>query len=235
MRKAVFFDLDGTLLPLDMHRFSRIYYKMIKRAGFFDRISKDKGEDIFKKAIYAMFANDGRALNRDVFFETIEKLSGVSGQALLPYMESFYRNEYKKVKRCTRTDKRAVETVMELKRKGLRLILATNPVFPEIATDQRIAWASLSPSDFEYISYYDNSSYFKPNPKYYQDILDKTGLLASECYIVGNDVTEDMSATALGFKGFLVLDHVIGDMERAPECEQGNYSDLLDFARSLAI
>jgi FMN phosphatase YigB (HAD superfamily) len=150
-------------------------------------------------------------------------------------MNSFYSREFKKVKRCTRADKRVAEAVMELKRKGLRLVLATNPIFPKIATDQRIEWAGLSPRDFEYISYYDNSSYCKPNLKYYEEILNNTGLLASECYMVGNDVTEDMGATALGFKGFLVLDNIIGDIERAPECEQGDYSDLLDFARSLAV
>ena len=92
------------------------------------------------------------------------------------------------------------QTVDILKQKGYRLVLATNPLFPPVATNQRVAWAGLSPHDFEYISYYDNSSYCKPSPKYYHEILDALQLRADECYIVGNDTKEDMSAMALGFE-----------------------------------
>lgn len=233
MRKAVFFDLDGTLLPLDMDDYLKLYYVAIAKSGFYDRISFENGESIFGRAVYAMLGNDGRKTNAGVFYETIEKLSGKIARDLAPHMDAFYNNEYKLVKRCTRVERRAVETVKELKRKGYRLVLATNPVFPRIATDQRIAWAGLSAGDFEYVSYYDNSRFCKPNPEYFKEILRKQSLTASECYFVGNDVIEDMSAVRLGFKGFLVLDHAIGDIERAPECERGNYSGLLDFARSL--
>ncbi|MDD5018402.1 MAG: HAD family hydrolase [Eubacteriales bacterium] len=233
MRKAFFFDLDGTLLPLDMDAFSRLYFGAIKKSGFFDRICENRGEGIFEKAIYEMMQNDGRANNRDVFFQAIEDMSGAAPDDLMPHMERFYRNEYKQVRKCTRMDGRVKESIKELKDKGYRLVLATNPLFPPIATDQRVEWAGLSPNDFEYISYYNNSSYCKPNPNYFLEILDHMGLDADECYIVGNDVRDDMSAAALGFEGFLVLDHVIGDIEKVPECKKGDYSDLLDFARSL--
>jgi FMN phosphatase YigB (HAD superfamily) len=180
-----------------------------------------------------MLKNDGRALNSDVFYGTIKNMSGLGADKLLPHMEAFYSNQFKRVRACTRAERKIALVIDELKQKGYRLIIATNPLFPRIATDQRIAWAGLSPDDFEYVSYYDNSSWCKPSLGFYTEILEKLSLDASECYIIGNDVVEDMSAVALGFKGFLVLDHVIGDIERAPECDRGNYSELLDFARSL--
>lgn len=233
MRKAVFFDLDGTLLPVEADAFMELYMKGIVSCGFFDRISTTHGQEIFYQAVYAMVKNDGAAKNKDVFFETIETMSGVDSAALGPCMDRFYENEFRQVKQCTGADERVVSAIEELKRKGYRLVLATNPVFPPVATNQRIEWAGLDVDDFDYVSYYDNSSFCKPNPRYFQQILDALGLAAQECYMVGNDVAEDMSAVALGFKGFLVLDHLIGDIGKVPECEQGNYSDLLDFARNL--
>lgn len=233
MRKAVFFDLDGTLLPLRMDEFLRLYYAAINKAGFYDRISRENGEGIFIKAVYAMLGNDGKKTNAEAFWEVIEKLSGKPSDTLIPHMNAFYSNEFKLVKDCTRIEQRAVEAVRELGRKGYRLILATNPMFPAIATDQRIEWAGLCPGDFEYVSYYENSRWCKPSLGYFEEILKKKALKAEECYIIGNDIIEDMCAVKLGFKGFLVLDHVIGDIERAPECERGDYSGLLDFARSL--
>ena len=35
------------------------------------------------------------------------------------------------------------------KQQGYRVVLATNPLFPRIATEERIRWAGLVPSDFE--------------------------------------------------------------------------------------
>ena len=75
MRKAVFFDLDGTLLPLDMGEFLRLYFTAVKESGFYSRISEKSGEKIFNAAVYAMLKNDGKALNSEVFFRTIESMS----------------------------------------------------------------------------------------------------------------------------------------------------------------
>ncbi len=235
MRKAVFFDLDGTLLPLDMKEFMALYYEAIEESGFYGRISKQNGREIFNAAVYAMLKNDGRTSNRDVFYGAIESMAGVTSDELIPHMEGFYNNQFRRLKACARPDKNVPLVIDEIKAKGFRLIIATNPLFPKTATDQRIEWAGLDPADFEYVSYYHNSSWCKPNHGFYREILSKLSLSASECYIVGNDVTEDMGAVELGFKGFLLLDNIIGDIERAPVCERGGYSQLLDFARSLRI
>ncbi len=233
MRKAVFFDLDGTLLPLDMDMFIRQYYEAIHDMGIMRRIHAHSGHEIFQKAVYAMIANDGRATNADVFFSMIDRLSDIGSDNLLALMEGFYNGGYRRIRESAKCDPRAAEVIRTLKSKGYRLILSTNPMFPDIATDQRVKWAGLSPNDFEYISYYDNSSFCKPNLGYFREILKKTGLNAQECYIVGNDVNEDMCAVTLGFKGFLLTDHLIGDIAQAPECAKGDYAALLGFVKGL--
>jgi HAD superfamily hydrolase (TIGR01549 family) len=233
MRKAIFFDLDGTLLPMDMEAFMHIYIKAIAENGFYKKISTEKGEEIFGRAVMAMILNDGHALNRDVFFDVIAMESGADRDALAAHMETFYTGEFLQLQAATRAEEYVKRTIDVLKEKGYRRVLATNPLFPSVATDTRIRWAGLESSDFEYITYYDNSHYCKPNPKYFEEILVRTGLVAEECYIVGNDVRDDLSAVALGFEAFLVLDHVIGDVEKGPPCQKGSYSDLLKFAENL--
>lgn len=218
MRNAVLFDLDGTLLPLDMDEFLKLYFAAVKKSGFYDSISKEKGQEIFGAGVKAMLKNDGSMLNSDVFFKTVESMSGVTQDMLASVQHSFYTNEFKMVRDCARPDKNVPIVIEELKAKGYRLIIATNPLFPRIATDQRIEWAGLSPDDFEYITYYDNSKWCKPKHGFYNEILEKCGLDASQCYMIGNDVVEDMTAVELGFKGFLVLNNVIGDIERLREC-----------------
>ena len=99
----------------------------------------------------------------------------------------------------------------KLKQLGLKIIIATNPFFPKIATHQRITWAGLNPNDFALVTTYENSRFCKPNLAYYQDILDKFGLKADECIMVGNDMGEDMIAQKLGLKVFLLTDQLIND------------------------
>ena len=232
MRKAFFFDLDGTLLPLDMDTFTRTYYMQIQKSGFFDLLGEN-GEKTFGQGVYAMLLNDGRMLNKDAFLKTVTEASGKESGQIIAHMDRFYENDFIKVKDSSQADLRVAETIKVLKDKGYRLILSTNPLFPPLATNMRIEWAGLSPNDFEYISYYDNSHFCKPNLEYFNEVLGVTGLKAEECYVVGNDVRDDLSAVTLGFEAFLVIDHVIGDLKEVSECMQGNYSDLLSFAKSL--
>ena len=96
-----------------------------------------------------------------------------------------------------------------LKAAGYRVILATNPIFPAIATESRIRWAGLAPEDFELYTTYEYACHCKPNPDYYRDILSGMALEASECLMVGNDATEDTAAELAGIQVFLLTDCLI--------------------------
>ena len=233
IKDTVFFDLDGTLLPLDMEEFIKVYYKGINKSGVCSAICKDKGNELFQKAVFAMMENDGTKTNKEAFFSELKKLSGIGEDKLKPLMDEFYCGEFASIRECTYIEYRAIEIVKLLKEKGYRLVLSTNPLFPPEATNLRMQWGGLDKDDFEYVTYYDNSSFCKPNPGYYMEILNKLGLEAQQCYIVGNDVRDDMSAVSLGFEGFLVTDHLIGDIRKVPKCRTGDYSKLLDFVKRL--
>lgn len=209
MITTVLFDLDGTLLPMDQDVFVKNYLSKlaVKMAPF-----GYEAELLFHavwKGVDAMVRNDGKLLNEEVFWNEFVKIYGEEALKDKPVFEEFYRNEFQTVAADCGYTPKAKELIEKLKENGYRLVLATNPLFPAVATESRIRWAGLSPQDFEYYTTYENASYCKPNPLYYAEILEHIGVPAEECIMVGNDVDEDMVAKELGMQVFLLTDCLI--------------------------
>lgn len=234
MTKAILFDLDGTLLPMDQEVFVRDY--LGRMTAFLAPHGYDPQSLI--KAVWAgtgaMVKNDGKALNEDVFWYVFNSILGRDAKQDLALFEEFYRTEFQKAKDSCGFNPAAVEAIRQIKDMGYRLILATNPLFPAIATHSRIRWAGLNPEDFELITTYENSRFCKPNPDYYREILGKIALDGSQCLMVGNDVGEDMIAGTLGMKTFLLTDCLINKTaEDITQYPDGSFPELLHYIRSL--
>ena len=121
-----------------------------------------------------------------------------------------------------------------MKAKGLRAVLATNPIFPAVATQKRMAWAGLDPHDFALYTTYENSRRCKPNPDYYRDIVNTLGVAPEACVMVGNDVGEDMVARQLGMQVFLLTDCLINRKEEdISSYPRGGFDELLAFIDAL--
>lgn len=234
MITTVFFDLDGTLLPMDQEKFVKSYLgRMAKKMA-----PHGYEPEMLVKSVWmgtgAMVKNDGSATNETVFWNVFDQLFGRDTRVDEPLFEEFYRNEFQAVKDDCGFDPRAAEAIRQIKALGLRTVLATNPLFPPIATQSRVRWAGLEPEDFEFITTYDNSSFCKPNPDYYREILGKLNLKAEECVMVGNDVNEDMVARELGMKVFLLTDCILNkDNKDISQYPCGSFPELLDYIRSL--
>lgn len=230
--KVVLFDLDGTLLPMDQDVFVKSYFgRLAKRLA-----PLGYEPDSLIKSIWvgtsAMVKNDGKKTNEEVFWDTFAAIHGEDARAHMPEFENFYKEDFPKVKESCGYDPEAAKALYEIKKAGLRVALATNPIFPEIATRQRIEWAGLTPTDFELFTTYENSRHSKPNPKYYEDVTKALGVSPKDCLMVGNDVSEDMIAESLGMKVFLIPRHVINkenkDLSVYP---QGNFSNLVNYVK----
>lgn len=234
MTKAILFDLDGTLLPMDQEVFVRDY--LGRMAAFLAPHGYDPQSLI--KAVWAgtgaMVKNDGKALNEDVFWYVFNSILDRDAKQDLALFEEFYRTEFQKAKDSCGFNPAAVEAIRQIKDMGYRLILATNPLFPAIATHSRARWAGLNPEDFELVTTYENSRFCKPNPDYYREILGKIALDGSQCLMVGNDVGEDMVAQKLGMKTFLLTDCLINKTaEDISQYPNGSFPELLHYIRSL--
>lgn len=232
---TVLFDLDGTLLPMDMDTFVNAYF------GQLAKYLAPKGYEP-KKLISTVWAgtknmilNDGTHTNEERFWETFTETFGEDARNEEKSLENFYANEFNLVKGVCGYNEKAAETVRMCKSLGLDTVLATSPIFPAVATHARVRWTGLAPSDFSYISTYENSHYCKPNPKYYTELLDRLGLKAEECIMVGNDTSDDMPAAALGMKLFFLTDTLInkGNIDLSPY-PHGSFDELQRFIRENA-
>lgn len=182
---TVLFDLDGTLLPMDQEEFTRGYFELLTEKMLLYGYKKQQLADAVWKGTIAMIMNTGDASNEEAFWRKFAELYGEKALSDQSHFHEFYEKEFQGAKDFCRYDPKAAETVRKIKRKGLKLILATNPIFPRNAVISRIRWAGLEPSDFEYITDYENSRYCKPNPEYYNEILNKLNLQPVECLMVG--------------------------------------------------
>lgn len=231
---TVLFDLDGTLLPMDQDTFVQSYFGGI--AAHMAPYGYDPKTLI--KAIWsgtsAMIQNDGHRTNECVFWDDFAAIFGEAARKDEPKFAEFYRTGFANVQNVCGYTPKAAETIRRLKARGLRTILATNPIFPAIATQSRIRWAGMTPEDFEWVTTYENSSYCKPNLRYYEEILQKRGLKAEECVMVGNDVTEDMVTETMGMKVFLLTDCLINKNDQDISVyPHGSFEELWAFLDSL--
>ena len=232
MLKAVLFDLDGTLLPMDQDVFTHGYFNLLCRKLAGHGYDPDQLVKAVWKGTGAMVKNDGSCSNEEVFWRCFSSIYGEDALRDIPLFNAFYANEFQQAKALCGFNPKAKEVVELSKSLGLRVALATNPLFPAVATESRIRWAGLEPEDFEFYTTYENIGYCKPNPAYYVEILRRMALDASECLMVGNDVGEDMVAETLGMKVFLLTDCLINkgdvDIVRWPN---GGFDDLMAYLR----
>jgi len=234
MIKAVLFDLDGTFLPMDQEDFIKAYFSSLAKK----LVPYGYNPDTFVPAIWtgtkAMMKNDGSRTNEEAFWQTFAGILGEHVRKDEPLFREYYNNEFNAVKDICGFCPKAADVIKATKAKGFKAVLATNPLFPEIATQNRIKWAGLCPDDFELYTTYEDYSWCKPSLEYYRQILDKIGLKGEECAMVGNDVDEDMVAAKLGMKTFLLTDCLINrSNEDISVYPNGSFDELIEFINNL--
>ena len=209
---TVLFDLDGTLLPMELEQFTNTYFGLLA-----------------KKA--APFGFQPEPLVAAVWKGTFAGEMGEEVLQLRPVFDGFYANEFHGAKAACGENPLARRAIDGLKAKGYDVVLATNPIFPLVGVETRLSWIGLSLQDFSYVTAYENSSTCKPNPAYYAEILRKTGKRPQECLVVGNDATEDAAALEQGLELYLVTDCLLNpkgrDLSGIP---QGSFQEFMAFA-----
>ncbi len=204
MIKTVMFDLDGTLLPFVQDEFIKLYFGGLCRALAPYGYDPDSAVKNVWRGTKAMVENDGSRLNSEAFWELF-RAAFPNKPEVREVCDEFYINEFDAVKTCLKRTPDHTPLIERLKNAGLEVVLATNPLFPECAVATRLSWVGLSESDFAYITNYDNSTFCKPNPKYFTELLKKLGRQPEECFMVGNSVPDDIIPTkGLGMGTFLV-------------------------------
>ncbi|MGM9521388.1 MAG: HAD family hydrolase [Oscillospiraceae bacterium] len=228
--KNILFDLDGTLLPMDQDIFVKAYLALLTRKMEPLGYNAKALVSAIWEGTAAMVQNDGSFTNEEVFWRCFEKRFGDRARGDILVFEDFYKNEFQAVRQVCGNNPEAPHLINWLREEGYSVVLATNPVFPAIATISRMRWAGLEPEQFTMYTTYENTSYCKPNIEYYKYIVSSLGCRPEECLMVGNDVEEDMAAEKLGMKVFLLTDCMINRDNRDINCyPNGSFSELRSF------
>ncbi len=232
--KAVLFDLDGTLLPMDYDGFLKLYFgSLAKRMAGHGYDPEELVKNIWI-GTKAMVMNDGSCMNEIRFWDAVTEIYGEKVLKDKVLFDAFYREDFIKAKEACGFEPMAKETVDLVKELGMKVALATNPIFPLIATEQRIAWAGLKKEDFALCTTYETIGFSKPNPAYYEEIAKRLNVPPEECLMVGNDVSEDMVAEKAGMKVFLLTDCLLNKKEEDISCyPQGGFAKLQEFLKML--
>lgn len=227
MLKAIFFDLDGTLLPMNENEFAKGYFGLLSNK--MEKYGYDKNQliKVILAGTEAMYKNDGNKTNEEVFWDYFKGIYGKEKLLDMPYFEEFYRNEFKKTKGFCKDNPYAREIVEYAKSKVEYVVLSTNPIFPYIATLERMSFVGLKEDDFDFITSYENSNYTKPNPKYFHMLLNKFNLEPEEVIIFGNNDVEDyLCGKYANIDCYLVGNSLILHEDKNIECKKINLEDI---------
>ena len=194
--QAIFFDLDGTLLPMDNDRFTQGYFHLLAQTAAPYGYEEKALVSALWQGVGAMVKNQGVRSNRDVFWERFAQAFGMQVYDHIPVFDAFYAGEFRRAQIYTEPNPQAPRAVALARAKAGTVVLATNPLFPPAGVRTRLNWVGLSPEDFDLVTDYENSSTCKPNPGYYREILNRLHLDAERCLMIGNDVQEDVEAAS---------------------------------------
>lgn len=235
MLDAILFDLDGTLLPMDNDEFIKGYLGLIAKCAMqWGYDSPEETVAALWEGVAAMVKNNGKMSNYDAFWKRFEEFLGRDCSEDVPKFDKFYENEFMQLSSLASPTELARIAVSEARKRAQYVILASNPVFPLVATEMRMAWTGLSPSDFDWVTNYSNSTSCKPNPEYYRDILKRFDIKPERAVMIGNDVREDyLASKEVGMSCFIVNDYIINRKNDKIDCKNGTYCDMIDYIKSL--
>ncbi len=209
MFHAILFDLDDTLLGDSSEKFTPYYLEAL--GAHFDHLV---GKSLFLQGVSAgveaMLVNEKTAVsNADVFWHAMAEEIGHDSAALKAESLNFYRDVFPQLESHTKRNPTTRKLMQYCFARGWKVAIATNPIYPRPAIEERLRWAGVAVTAFAYarVTTYENSTAVKPNPFYYQQILQKIGSIPADTLMVGNDWEHDIVPTvALGLSAYWIND-----------------------------
>jgi len=201
--KAVLFDLDNTLIHFDEREFFETYIPRISRV-FSDLMSPEILVERLLLSTHMLARNDGQMSNADYFMNSFA--SGYEGQReeIWRRFITFYESEFDRFRALVSVPPHVREVFRKLRRKGMKLVIASNPIWPQIVQMKRLSWAGLGDFRFDLVTHIENMSYCKPRLEYYLQVCQKINEKPEACLMVGNDPVNDLVVAKIGMKTFLV-------------------------------
>jgi len=205
MLKAILFDLDNTLVLFNENTFYRGYLSRIQEL-FADILPPEKFIQRLMAATRALVQNSGQMTNAEYFIEVFTDGLEAPKDKMWQRFMLFYESEYDKLNIDVTLPVNLHRTMRKIAQTGLKLVLASNPLFPLAVQMKRLAWSGLDSLPFTMVTHLENMSFCKPRVEYYREICQKINEPPESCLMVGNDPVNDMTGAIIGMKTYLTND-----------------------------
>ena len=232
--RGVLFDLDGTLLQVDMNTFIPAYIDKLA-AHFADVAERSVFSQVVRAATFALIqSDDGGTSNEELFYAAIESHLGIDGRVFGERLQRFYDDGMADLEGLIRSLPLARNILARCFERGLKVVIATNPVFPRPVVEARLLWGGLADFPYELVTTFENSRYCKPHPRFFHDVLDYLDLAPEEAVMVGNDTEHDLAARDAGIATFLVDTWLVDRLKDGYRADfRGGHLDLFRFVGRL--
>lgn len=209
MFRAVLFDLDDTLLGNSMDTFLPAYFRALTR-HLAHLVPPERLMRELQRGTKAMNADDNQdCTNEEAFASAFYPALERDRSTLELAFEQFYVEEFPKLRSLTYRRPEARSLVSSAFEQGLQVAVATNPLFPRIAVEQRLAWAGVPVDEFGYalVTTYETMHATKSSTSYYREILDRLGVRAGDTLMVGDNWDMDIApASSVGLHAYWITE-----------------------------
>jgi HAD superfamily hydrolase (TIGR01662 family) len=205
MLKAVLFDLDNTLILFEEVSFLNGYYPVLV-ARFKDIFPDGQFAERLMKATVELRNNDGSQSNRELFIRAFCDGLNLDRDDVWSRFEQFFSLDFDLFRDAVTAAPGAVEAFRHVKDLGLKVVVATNPIWPLSVQQKRVTWAGVGHISIDLITHIDNMNYCKPQLGYYRQICQLINVQPEECLMVGDDPANDMVAAKVGMKTYQTTD-----------------------------
>lgn len=235
MDLTLLLDLDDTLLDSHMDSFIPAYFQALSKhlAGIVQ-------PEVMLPALMSgtrlmLDSQDPSRTLQEVFESDFYPKLGVPKEALASSIDQFYDEVFPGLGSLTKPRPGAKKVVEWAFSQGVRVAIATDPLFPRKATYHRIRWAGLDPQDFELVSSFETFHFSKSHPAYFAEVLGRLGWPEGSVLMVGNDAQRDLiPAQKLGLATFHV-DGATPAISTGGDSAKGSLTDLSSWLKSVPL
>jgi len=231
--EAVWFDLDGTLVQVDMQVFVPAYLQRLsaRLAALADPRTTAR---ILREAVMQILLTPaGEQTLEELLLDSLQERLGIHPDQYRQGLAAFCREDLAELSPLVKAHLRTRELLEACLARGWRLVLATNPIFPRAVIEARLAWGGLADLPFEIITSYETARCCKPHLAYFQGLLDALELPPDACLMVGNDTQHDLAASRAGVPTCLLTTwRIERPGERFAANWEGDHEDFLSLLRT---